>query len=344
MITLPALVRAQADTAAPVLDYPLSVRSLGMGVTGTADRFTPGNVFFNPANVTAVNGFYSTGSYELAHPQTSSDLWFGHLNLGGGRAMDWDKPFLLAFDLTFARFSYGTAIATDPLGRPLGEYDTNEDYLGLTAGFNTTFSDGVALAFGIGYKRLWLNYGPVEYTSGQETTEISGNMIDVGAVLSWFADADGWSVRPAVGLALVNQGPDIEVDEGMTDPLPKWFNYGVTVQVDAPTVTLGSADVPSFSATLNVDGKHGLNEQRPFWGVGAEFAAMQMIFIRWGQLIDDFYHSSRTTWGAALGIPAGSVRVRIEYANYTGPGYWTIRNIDKFGFTFVWLFGAGAGD
>ncbi|MCP4247457.1 MAG: hypothetical protein GY778_10455, partial [bacterium] len=237
--------------------------------------------------------------------------------------------------------SYGTSTATDNQGRPLGAYDSDETYIALTAGFNMTLSDGGVVAFGIAYKRLSLKYAPVQYTSDTQPTEVSSNMYDVGAVVSWFADAAGWWVRPAVGLALVNQGPDIEFGNDQTDPLPRWFNYGVTVQVDAPPVTLGSTAVPSLSATLNFDGKHGLNEQRPTWGVGAELAAMQMIFIRWGQLMDDFYHVPQTTWGAALGIPAGSVRVRLEYANFTGIGPWALVNVDKFGFTFVWLFGAG---
>lgn len=104
-------------------------------------------------------------------------------------------------------------------------------------------------------------------------------------------------------------------------------------------MTVGSTDMPPVAVTLNVDGKHGLNEQRPTWGVGAELAAMQLIFIRWGQRMDDFYHYPQTTWGAAIGVAAGSVRARLEYANLHSTAYaW---NLDKFGFTFVWLFGGG---
>ncbi len=119
--TTPVLAWAQSTTGAPSLDFPLSVRSVGMGVSGTADRFTPGNAFFNPANVTAVNGIYSTGSYELVAPGLSRDIWFGHLTLGVGRTLPREKPFRLAFELTLARLSYGTSIATDLQGRPLGE-------------------------------------------------------------------------------------------------------------------------------------------------------------------------------------------------------------------------------
>jgi hypothetical protein len=343
-ITMPMAAQAQAETGAPVLDYPLSVRSVGMGSTGTADRFTPGNVYFNPANVTSVNGLYSTGSFELVNATSYADIWFGHLSLGGGYELARETPFLLAFDLTLTRLSYGTTIAMDSQGRWLAEYDSKEDYIALTAGFNTTISEGVDVAFGIAYKRLSLNYGPVQYSPDPEPAELSENMLDVGAVVSWFADAAGWRVRPAAGVALVNQGPDIDFGDGRTDPLPTWINYGVTVQVDAPTVKLGSTDVPPVSAALNFDGKHGLNEQRPTWGIGAEFAAMQMVFIRWGQLMDDLYHVPQMTWGAALGIPARSVRVRLEYANFIGLGPWTLRNVDKFGFTFVWLFDGGGSD
>jgi hypothetical protein len=264
------------------------------------------------------------------------------LSLGGGWVLDRENPWLLAFDLTLARLSYGIVQATDPEGHSLGEFYSSEDYMTLTAGFNTTVSDGVELAIGLGYKRLALDYGAVAFSSGTDLRESTANMFDAGAVMTWSAEAGDWSVRPAAGVALVNYGDEIDFGGGFSDPLPTWFNYGVSVQVDAPTVTLGSTDVPSVSATLNVDGKHGLNEQRPLWGVGAEFAAMQMIFIRWGQRMDDRYHESQTTWGAALGLPAGAVRLRLEYSNFTGLGPWSIVNIDKFGFTFVWLFGGGA--
>lgn len=335
---MPITAQGVATTGAPVLDLSNSARGTAMGWSGVADRSDPGNVFFNPANVTAVDGVFATGSYEKLVPALADDVWVGHLSLGGGHAIGGERPMRLGFGLRWSRLSYGESIATDPEGTPLGTYESREDVVGLTAGIASTVGKRVEWAFGAALNRLSLDYAPAEVVVGHpKPAEASVAMFDLGAVVSTVVDASDWRVRPALGLAAVNIGSDIEFDDrDQDDPLPMWFNFGVSVRVDAPNVTLGSTETPAATATINVDGNHGLNNQPLHGAFGFELALMQIISVRWGRRIDDRYYSGEQTWGIALGVPAGSFRARLEYASKDDQK--TYGSGDVFGFRLVWIF------
>jgi hypothetical protein len=328
-ITLPMTTPDPVTAAAGIMNLPRSVRSVGMGESGISDRTDPGNAYLNPANITAVNGFYSTGSYGLAFPTLNTDNSLGHLRLGFGKSLDHEKPFLVAFDLTYARLKYAEK--------------HHEDYIALTAGMNVEVGEHTELALGLAFKHWWEK---VEYErtiwlpdGAISDRESSANLFDVGAVVTVNLETSGWRVRPMAGISLVNMGPDIK-REGSTRslPPPSWFKYGVTAHVESPHVTLGRASVPKMMATLNFQGNHGLEEQKPYWGVGAEVAVVQSIFVRWGRGMDDYSHEPISMWGAAFGIPRERTLLRIEYSNTKRPGGWFAYNVDRFGFTFVYLF------
>jgi hypothetical protein len=343
LTTTPSPALAQAETGAQVLDMMLSTRGNAMAWSGTADRSDPGNIYFNPANVTAVNGVFATGAYEKLIPALADDLWLGRLNVGAGRVIGEDTPILVAFGYTWGKLSYGESVATDSQGRSTGTFESWEEVFGLTAGVSGAAGERGTWALGVGIKRLSLEYAPAEFVVGEpETRDDSVTMLDLGFVLSTVVDASDWKVRPALGLAAVNMGSDIEFEidgEKREDPLPSWFNYGVSVRIDGPLVTLGSIETPSITSILNVDGNHGLNDQRPRWGFGYEISLMQIIFARWGRRTDDRFHRAEETWGVALGIPAGPLRARLEYAN--DAPYYAYGSGDTFGATLVWMFGDG---
>jgi hypothetical protein len=103
-------------------------------------------------------------------------------------------------------------------------------------------------------------------------------------------------------------------------------------------VELGAASVPTVSATLNFQGSHGLEEQLPLWGVGAEIALVQAVFVHWGRQTDDDRHQSISMWGAGIGLPKGRTYSRLEYANSPMLDNRLAPNVDHFGFTFIYLF------
>lgn len=323
-----------SDTGAPSLDYPFGVRGTAMGQVGVADRSDPDNIYFNPANVTAQDGIYATGAYELLAPQVVDDWWFRHVSVGAGRSFQGERPVRVAFSVSFVELSYGHTIWTDPTGLPLEEGDFRDKYVALTGGMATTLGERVEWALGAAYKH-WSETGPWDLSEG---------MFDIGTVVSTTVDASDWSVRPAVGLSAINLGPDIEYDmqPPYKEPLPSWFNYGLSVCVDGPVVALGSVDVPAVSATFDFDGKHGLNEQHPQWGVGYELSLMQIASVRWGRRFDDHDRRHVNAWGVALGVPLGPVRARIDYASigyHYGSYYsYSLGTQDVFGVSLAWLF------
>jgi hypothetical protein len=336
-VVVPGTIRAQ--TGAQVLDYPLTTRSQGMGMSGTADRGDPGNVYFNPATAAYADGVWITGAREQIAPTVSNDIWFGSLNLGGGYTLGGADGIRLAFDLGLTRFTYGEVTATTPEGLPLGTFDANQDVVALT-GAAAGEMGPAQWAFGVALKRLAIAYTPEEATNW---------IFDIGAIVGTDMDASDWSVHPAVGAAVVNMGSDIEYDDiDEKDPLPTWFNYGVSVRVDAPEVQLGSNSVPALSATINLDGKHGLNEQRPRFAFGYELTLIDVLFARYGRQTDDRYHAAGETWGIGLGAPVGPLRAVAEYTNtryayFSYPYSYASFQHDLYGFTLVWLFDRNQG-
>jgi hypothetical protein len=338
LAVVPTTVRAQAETGAPALLFPRGVRGNAMGYSGVADRSDPSSIYFNPANVTAHEGVWATGSREKLVPGLADDVWFGHLNIGGGYSVGSDPPVRLGLNVTLARLSYGSSIATTPQGTPLGEYESHEDVFGVTAGAAGVMGERVHWAMGAAVRRFSAEYAPSEVTVEGTSTEGSSWITDVGAVLSTIVEASDWRVRPAVGVAGINMGSDVEFDDReQADPLPSWFNYGVSVRVDGPDVVLGSNEIPAVSGVLNLDGNHGLNDQRPHWGFGYELVLMEILFARWGRRTDDRDHTPFDTWGVALGVPVGPLRARFEYASVQPPSPLIPRDI--YGFTLAWLLG-----
>jgi len=322
---------APAETGAPVLDYPLGVRSEGMGQTGTADAWDPQNLYFNPAHVAGVEGGYAAGSYMLLFPRDTNDVHFNNEALGTGYTFGGRMPIRVAAGVTIAHLSYGTVTITDINGDPLRTDESEERAVAFTAGARATVGGRAHVSLGLAFKRWTAHYVEVVYQPVGFKMDRSASMFDVGTVVSTDAEAGDWRVQPALGVAWVNLGSDI--DAGLReDPLPSRFQYGVSTRVVGPDVVLGSASVPAVSATLNIDGIHGLSGQDPTWGFGTELAFMDAVFLRWGRRVDDREREPFSAWGVGLGLPLGHLRARLEYANID-------EMRDKFGATVVWLFG-----
>lgn len=305
-----------------------------MGVAGVADRFDPSNAYFNPANVAVMNGVFTAGSYELLYPSLISDAWFGHASVGAGYSFGDEHPFLLAFDVRRAKLSYGSYPYFEP-----GGVESKEEYVALTAGASTRLGR-VNCAAGAAIKQWTADYAFEAPILGPEANprDLSETAADVGAVVSSTVDASDWRLRPAIGVAFVNLGPDsTDTGWGQKAPFPAWFRYGFSVRVEGPVVKMGSFAAPVISGTLDFDGNHGLNEQDPYWGTGYELALMEILSVRWGRRFDDHYHDPLETWGIALGVPVGPVRARVDYAARTWLSAPDISR-DVFGVSLAWLF------
>lgn len=343
-LALPMSAMAQG-TGAFALDLPLGIRSNAMGQSGVADRSDPANIFYNPANVTAVDGVFATTSYELLVPEFDNDIWFGHVNLGVGKTLfggvdnpsGMKRPYRVAFALTLAHLSYGRRRVFTPSG-VTDEHDIDEGYFAMTTGFATPLGEHAEWAIGAAFKR-WSGTYFESFVPNPGPLDVSAGMFDIGAAVSTAVDASDWRVRPALAVAAVNLGSDIDVpDQAEGIRLPSWFRYGTTVIVDGPLATLGAATVPTLSATMNLDGLHGLEDQRPEWRFGFELEFLRVAAIRFGRMIDDHDRTPAETWGVALGLPAGRFRARVEYASVEYGSDYIYAEKDKFGVMLAWLF------
>jgi hypothetical protein len=308
----PALGSVAHAQGAIVLQYPISARSAGMGETGVADNSDPANLFFNPANVVGPACVYAQGSrWDLN--TFADDIW-----TGGGSAgvrLDSGDRMTLGADLAYGRLDYGETIVTSPSGIPLGEYHSFEDYVALTLGAGIRFDDWELRLGGAG-KRYDAHYGPAEVSMQTEAFEFDAFAFDIGATLVRPCPVGEWAVTPALAVALVNFGSDIETPVG-DDPLPTRFHFGTSVAIASPTVRILSADVPVIAAVYNVEAIERFHDSYFSWAIGGELVVAQMLFLRAGTTdLDDENRSdydSRSGWGVGVGFPAGAMRARFDY-------------------------------
>jgi hypothetical protein len=318
-----------------VLEYPLSARAAGMGETGAADNSDPANLYFNPANVVGRARIYVQGS--RWGNEYTDDLWLGGASAGISyhRAAG-SRLAILSADFAYGRLDYGESLLTDPSGTPLGTFHSFEDYYALTLGAGFAVGDRWDLRLGGAVKRWAFDLAPAEFTTSDAGPQPDAFAFDVGTTAVLRTRVSEWSVVPALAVALVNAGPDIEVpDRDISYPLPTRFHFGTSVRVESPTARILSADVPVIAVVYNVDGTERMNDGPFSWAIGGELAVAQMLFVRAGSFDyddDESQADNASGWGIGLGIPAGSLRARFDYTK-TSASY----EKDKFGVALDWL-------
>jgi len=326
--------------AAIVLHQPISARAAAMGETGAADNSDPANVFFNPANVVGSTHVYVQGSrwgFESVFFD-ASDMWTGGGSVGISYARaGGSQPVTLSADLAYGRFDYGESTFWDPTGIPLGTYHSFEDYYALTLGAGFAFDNQWDLRLGGAVKRWAADLAPAEFTTSGVDAQFDAFAYDLGVTVARRAVVSDWGIVPAFAAAFVNAGPDIEVPDGSSDPLPTRFHFGTSVRVESPTARVFSADVPVIVVVYNVDGIERLHDGRFSWGIGGELAVAQMLFVRAGSFDfadnDRYLIDSGSGWGIGLGIPVSSFRARFDYTKTS-----LFYEKDKFGAALDWIF------
>ena len=316
------------------LQYPISARSAGMGETGAADNTDPANIFFNPANVVGPQCIYVNGSRWGLVPQLADDVWMGRV--GAGVRWGGDETLGLGADITYGRLDYGESIITDPFGNPLAEVDSHEDYIALTVGAGLKLGTDWELRIGAGAKRYAADLAPAEVTEDLADTEFDAFAFDVGATLARPYDLGQWAIIPAIAVACVNFGGDIETDFG-DDPLPTRLHFGTSARVESPTAHLLGADVPVLALVYNVEAVERMHDSYFSWGIGGELALAQMVFVRAGtsdiEDEEEYQQLSSSGWGLGVGLPIGPVRTRFDYTK-TSSSY----DEKKLGVSIDWIF------
>ena len=325
---------AQAGAGAPVLSFPISARSAGMGETGVADNTDPDNLYYNPANAVGRPSIYIEGSRWDLLPEFNSDVWIGGMR-GGARWNSGDRVRWGA-DFAYSRLDYGESITTDPSGMPIGEVHPIEEYFALTGGVGLAVGNRGELRIGSAVKRVNVDYGRDDL-GGIPDAKADTYAFDIGATFAFPASLGEWTVVPALATAFINLGPDLDFPNGNSDPLPTRFNFGTSVRVVSPTVRLFAADVPVVTVVYNVEGTDRWHNDDFSWAIGSELTVVDMLYVRAG--ITDFHNDmsyereSDPGWGVGFGLPIGPVRARFDFTK--SPNY--ISEEKKYGAALEWL-------
>jgi hypothetical protein len=312
-----ATVSFAFDSGAILLRYPANARIVAMGDIGVSDNSDPSTIFFNPANVCARNRIYGVVSQQRwdSADFLPDDFHVRRANAGFSRGSSAGSPWTFGADIGYGRFSYGESIATNTDGTVLDTIDTYEEVgsLGVGVGFRAT--ETLELRFGAGVKHWHAHFAGAEVGNGPSVIEFGGTSFDAGFVAALHERYGAWNITPGVGAAIIDAGPDVEVDGFGSDPLPTRLNFGASVRIESAPVDVLSAHVPLLAVVCQSDGIKPLHDDFE-WGIGNEIAVAQILFLRNGvrryarRSGDDATYSS---WGAGVGIPAGPLRMRFDY-------------------------------
>lgn len=342
-LSLSALVFALAgeswpvsNTGAIVLKTPVSSRARALGETGVADNTDPANVWFNPANVVGPARVYAQGTSWYVAPDTYEDMYVR----GGNGGLSYEtgaegQPLSLAMDVSFAKFSYGQSIATDPTGVPLGTFEPWEKSFSVALGAGYLFQNGLDLRLGAAVKQFWAEYLPAEFTMEGSDLEMDAVAFDVGATLALRRPASGWSLTPALAVACVNMGSDMEGPFGGEVPLPTRLHAGTSLCAEGPATRILGGDVPMVAVVCNLDVTERFHDEPFSVGFGTELSLARIAFLRMGVFSlssEEDTDEDGFNWGFGFGIPAGSFRARFDYTQPSG-----VNDQNVYGLALTWM-------
>jgi len=294
-----------------VLSFPRGVRSIGMGMTGTADDADPANVYYNPALLAFGPGLALTGGtnnwksgFDISDVGISAT--YGSLS---SRHPDWH----LGAGVRYARLDFEPSGTVQPTILPgYGPVDLsyNDWYIASTVAAGYDFGN---LDIGIGFA--------VKYV---EATAIAGAIVntwtfDGGAIAKYMIRRpDGTNIIPSLGVSGLNVGGTKDEGSGLIDPATQ-VRYGAGLRLEA----LGAQESgeplmrtsPILAITIDgelldfVDSGDGLGS-----GIGVEFSMVNILNIRYGYADKQFAFDYGQTFGGGIGYGWKQAWFRIDFA------------------------------
>jgi hypothetical protein len=326
---------AQAiSTAALVFEYPMAVRSYGMGSTGVADDADPSNTIFNPANITSLSGIQNSVTY-VDFPidkaiRVQDNISLLAFNICGGYEFDvgWDNPFEFGAELLFGRLDYGESIARNVEGTEIGRFSSWETYFGGSIAGGTLLYNRLRVGTGVRFKYYHADFVPGDY--GMQTLGGTGSTVafDTGIrVATQIMEISDYVLNSAFGVSYLNLGPKVEfIDMEQSAGLPRNLCFGMSLKLTSPPTTLINAffnNVPVTQLTVNADvilGSRGddYDTKYEIYRFGAEASAFQILFLRIGYVDDNIRDSREITDGIGVGLKVGRFYGRFDYAKTPG--------------------------
>jgi hypothetical protein len=301
-IVSPSFARAQANSGALDLLYPIGARAIGLGTAFVTEQGSEA-VWWNPA-----------GLSRMSKPEFALDHF--ELLLMKGDAASFILPVkpVGVFAISARLFDYGSQEVRDTLDNPLGEFPNRTFVLGASfaADFGSSFDAGVTYHLFRGQAGLNPSFGT--------------SAVDVGVQYRPLADKPlrfGFEVR--------NLGLSLQVhDAAQADALPTRLHLGATYD---PTF----AQVPKEITTrVTAEAVSDASFQNREFRLGAQLGYMSgpsRLLIRAGYVMQQEEGSS-ILGGPSLGFGLTSGRVQLDLARIfesfstglgTPPTYISIR-------------------
>jgi hypothetical protein len=301
------LVMCSGVTRAQTLLYlPLNARDTGMAA-GIADNSVPGTISFNPANVVGSPRAYLAAIQQGFGELLSDDNWARRADAGASWKLDPSSAWVFGANLAYAK------LHTDFF------FDRDENLWSLALGAGYSAGARSQIRLGGAIKRLDADVfnGFGGSFNEIETTNVDGVAYDVGVVFSYApASEDDWGLTSQFGLAVLDQGPDIE-GPYYSEELPARVGVGASFRIASPLDAVMSTRVPTFTGIINLDAQLP-NDGDAYYSAGVEASVSQILFGRFGILVvpdNAFGDDSVTSWSVGFGVPAGTFRFRLDIGN-----------------------------
>jgi hypothetical protein len=284
-----------------ILSQPLGARTAGMSLSGVADNSDPSGVALNPANVVGTRHVHLVGSKAGIFDDFFSDFDTWSVDAGGSWKFDETGEWIFGTNLVLARADreYFYSSAQNQLVT-----------LALGAGMNKARYE---FRFGGAIKRWDLETRSFDPFYDSTKHEVAGYAYDAGVAFTTRGDEARWNVSPGFAFSVTGLGSDLDYPDGFSRPLLTRYSFGSSIRIASPLEpVIGDTRVPVVAAVVDIDAV-ALEEGDGYWAVGTEVCAAQVIFFRFGTLIND--EDGDLTYGFGLGLPISAFRIRFDYTD-----------------------------
>ena len=307
---LPGSAYAQAEAGAQSLLIAPGARSDGMGRAYVAVADDANAMWWNPGAMAFAKGHDASFMYTKLVPDLADDVYFSYLSyvqhVEGWGGLGAGLGYL----------SYGTSLATDQNGDPLGEFKSWEG--ALSVGYGTELMSN--LGFGVGLKVVHVDLAPAEFTQEQKNGAGTTFAADLGGLYKIPTLPGLQNVPAALGMTIQNLGPDISyIDVDQSDPLGRNAKVGLAVYPYSNEVfrTLVAAD---FNRSLLPKSQW----EDMIYNVGTEVEFNRLIALRLGYIYDKVGTIQDATFGLGLMFKG----IRVDYANVPQSKY--LQSVNRF--------------
>jgi hypothetical protein len=287
----PAAIRAQTNSGALDLLYPIGARATAMGAAYAAEQGSEA-IWWNPAGIA-----------RLTKPEFAIDH-FENFVVTSGDAVSFILPAgaVGVFGIAARLFNYDTFSTTDSTGRDIGSL--NPRSIALGASFAASF--GQRLSAGLSFRVYQISAACSGVCSDALATPPYTGYVDAGVQ---------FRLSPTgplqIGVLVSNMGPNLQVhDQPQADALPARLHMGVSYQPtssnwDPALRVKGTAEFVSSMALSSKEVHLG--------GELGYTSGSTLLLVRGGYVTQGATEGGERGTGPSIGLGLASGRVQVDF-------------------------------